>query len=66
MEIGYEFKENKYTNSSCNNSFIRNKNITTPIKVKVVPTLNNNKDLELKIQEVKFLDLKISDWLVNL
>ena len=42
------------------------KNITTPIKVKVVPTLNNNKDLELKIQEVKFLDLKISDWLVNL
>ena len=42
------------------------KNITTPIKVKVVPTLNNNKDLELKIQEVKFLDLKISDWLVNI
>ena len=33
------------------------KNITTPIEVKVVPTLNNNKDLELKIQEVKFLDL---------
>lgn len=42
------------------------KNITTPIEVKVVPTLNNNKDLELKIQEVKFLDLKISDWLVNI
>ena len=42
------------------------KNITTPIKVKVIPTLNNNKDLELKIQEVKFLDLKISDWLVNI
>ena len=42
------------------------KNITTPIKVKVIPTLNNNKDLELKIQEVKFLDLKISDRLVNI
>ena len=42
------------------------KNITTPIEVKVIPSLNVNKDLELKIQEVKFLDLKISDWLVNI
>ncbi|WP_296648611.1 hypothetical protein, partial [Romboutsia sp. 13368] len=41
-------------------------NITTPIEVKVIPTLNNNKELELKIQEVKFLDLKISNWLVNI
>lgn len=41
-------------------------NINTPIQVKVIPTLNDNKDLELKIQEVKFLDLKIADWIVNM
>lgn len=40
--------------------------IITPIQAKVVPTLNNNKDLEIKIQEVKFLDLKIADWIVNM
>lgn len=42
------------------------KSITTPIEVKIIPTLNNNKDLELKIKEVKFLDLKIADWIVNM
>ena len=42
------------------------KTITTPIEVKVIPTLNNDKDLELKIKEVKFLDLKIANWIVNL
>ena len=31
-----------------------------------IKSLNVNKDLELKIQEVKFLDLKMSDWLVNM
>ena len=41
-------------------------NVTTPIEVKVVPKLNNDKDLELKIKEVKFLDLKIANWIVNL
>lgn len=41
-------------------------NITTPIEVKVVPTLNNNKDLLLEIREVKFLDLKVYKWVVNL
>ena len=40
--------------------------ITTPIEVKVVPTLNDNKDLELKVDEFKFLDLKIADWIVNI
>ena len=40
--------------------------ITTPIEIKVIPRLNNNKDLELKIKEVKFLDLKIADWIVNI
>lgn len=42
------------------------KNITTPIEVKVIPALSNDKDLELKIKEVKFLDLKIANWIVNL
>ena len=42
------------------------KSITTPIEVKIIPTLNNNKDLELKIKEVKFLDLKVADWIVNM
>lgn len=42
------------------------KKITTPIEVKVAPILNKNKDLELKIEELKFLDLKISNWIVNL
>ena len=41
-------------------------NVTTPIEVKVVPKLNNDKGLELKIKEVKFLDLKIANWIVNL
>lgn len=41
-------------------------NITKPIEVKVVPLLNDNKDLELKIDELKFLDLKIADWIVNI
>lgn len=40
--------------------------IVTPIQVNVVPELNSNKDLVLKIKEVKLLDLKISDLLVNI
>jgi len=42
------------------------RNITTPIEVKVVPLLNSNKDLELRIKDLKFLDLKIADWIVNI
>ena len=42
------------------------KKITTPIEVKVVPLLNKNKDLELNIDEFKFLDLKIADWIVDI
>lgn len=41
-------------------------NINTPIKVSVTPSLNNNKDLIIDIREVKFLDLKIADFIVNL
>ena len=40
--------------------------ITTPIEVKVIPSLNEYKDLVLKIDEVKFLDLKIANWIVDL
>lgn len=42
------------------------KDITTPIQAKIIPKLNENKDLELKLDDVKFLDLKISNWIVNL
>lgn len=40
--------------------------ITTPIEVKIKPTLNETKDLVINIEEVRFLDLKISKWIVNL
>lgn len=40
--------------------------IDTSIKVKVIPTLNDNNDLILNIDEVKFLDIKIAKWVVNL
>lgn len=42
------------------------KNIVTPIEFKIKPSLNKNKDLVLNIDEVKFLDLKVSKWIVNI
>ena len=39
---------------------------TTPIKVSITPTLNDNKDLVINIEEVKILDLKLANFLVNL
>ncbi|MCR8744583.1 hypothetical protein [Romboutsia lituseburensis] len=42
------------------------KKIVTPIEVKIKPLLNKNKDLLLNIDEVKFLDLKIAKWIVNI
>lgn len=42
------------------------KNIKTSIEVKVIPSLNENEDLVININEVRFLDLKIADWIVNL
>ena len=41
-------------------------NIKTPIEVKIKPTINETNDLVINIEEVRFLDLKISKWLVNL
>ena len=43
-----------------------NKMIKTPIEVKVNPVLNDSGDLVINIEEVKFLDIKIADWIVNL
>ncbi|MEG2017689.1 MAG: hypothetical protein RR128_04430 [Clostridium sp.] len=42
------------------------KTITTPIELKIKPTLDEAKDLVINIEEVKFLDLKIAKWIVNL
>ena len=42
------------------------KNITTPIEAKVIPSLNENKDLVLTIDDVKFLDLNIAKWIVDI
>lgn len=41
-------------------------NITTPIEFKVIPSLDSNHNLVLKIDDVKFLDLKIANWIVNI
>ena len=43
-----------------------NKVIKTPIEVRINPVLNENKDLVINIDEVKFLDIKVADWIVNL
>lgn len=40
--------------------------ITTPIEVKVIPSLNKNKDLLLTLNDVKFLDLNIAKWIVDI
>lgn len=40
--------------------------IKTPIEVKVIPSLDENENLVLNIKEVKLLDLKITNWIVNL
>ena len=41
-------------------------NIITPIEFKVIPSLDSNHNLVLKIDDVKFLDLKIANWIVNI
>lgn len=42
------------------------KKITTPIEVKIIPSLNKNKDLLLTIDDVKFLDLNVAKWIVDI
>ncbi|WP_291651132.1 hypothetical protein [Clostridium sp.] len=41
-------------------------NIKTPVEVKVKPSINAEENLVITIDEVRFLDLKIADWVVNL
>lgn len=43
-----------------------NKSITTPIEVKFLPTVDKNNNLILNIKEVKLLDLKLYDWIVDI
>ena len=40
--------------------------IKTPMEFKIKPTINEDKDLVINIDEVRFLDLKIADWIVNI
>lgn len=41
------------------------KNIKTPIEVEVIPEIDENEDLAIYIKEVRFLDLKIANWIVD-
>lgn len=43
-----------------------NQNITTPIEVKFLPIVDKNNNLILNIKEVKLLDLKLYDWIVDI
>lgn len=43
-----------------------NRSITTPIEVKFLPTVDKNNNLILNIKEVKLLDLKLYDWIVDI
>lgn len=43
-----------------------NQNITTPIEVKFLPTVDKHNNLILNIKEVKLLDLKLYDWIVDI
>lgn len=42
-----------------------NDNIKTPVKVRILPKLDDENNLVLNIDEVRFLDLKLADWLVD-
>ena len=47
-------------------NYIVNSFISTPIQVKVKPTLDSDKNLVLQVSEFKFLDLNIPKWIVNI
>lgn len=40
--------------------------MSTPIEVKVKPSLDKNKNLVLEVSEFKFIDLNVPKWIVNL
>lgn len=50
---------------SINVSYKVTEKIKTPIEVKVIPTLDADENLMLNIKEVKLLDLKIANWIIN-
>ncbi len=39
--------------------------IKTPVEMTIVPKLTKDKDLQIEIKDVKFLDIKIFKWLVD-
>ena len=47
-------------------NYVVTNNIDTPIKVNIIPYLNDNNDLVIDIASVKIIDLKLSDFFVNL
>lgn len=52
-----------FINLSCDYKI--NNTIKTPISLKLNPSLDSNKNLVLKVDEVKFLDLKLASWIVD-
>ena len=40
--------------------------ISTPIMIRVAPNIDNEQNLVLEISQVKFLDMKVADWIVDL
>ncbi|MGX4599709.1 hypothetical protein [Faecalimicrobium sp. JNUCC 81] len=42
-----------------------NDKIKTPVEMTIKPVINKNKDLQIEIKEVKFLDIKVFKWLVD-
>lgn len=42
-----------------------NDKIKTPVEMTIKPMLNKDKDLQIEIKEVKFLDIKVFKWLVD-
>lgn len=43
-----------------------NEKITTPIEVRFIPNIDKDNNLVLNIKEVKLLDLKLYDWIIDI
>ncbi|WP_042273820.1 hypothetical protein [[Clostridium] dakarense] len=42
-----------------------NNKIKTPVEMTIKPMINKDRDLQIEIKEVKFLDIKVFKWLVD-
>lgn len=62
-DVQIDIKENYV---EINTDYQVNTMITTPISVKVIPSVDENKNLVLKIKEVTVLDLKVAEWIIDL